>query len=238
MIKFFRYIRQKQVMGNKTSKYIKYAIGEIVLVVIGILIALSINNWNEQRKRNAQEIKLAVQLLEDARADSVFFESRLLFKKTREIVYDNLIALNNGSHVDSISKLTLAENPFFQRLAFQSNLITNNPNAYDFISQSEIKSTLREYIKRHDYVVNAIELSNRLHEEYGIPIEIQYHDNLSILPESPNYSDYLFIINDSEILAKINLFKSQGINYGTQCEEFLLVNHQLIKLLESYISTN
>ena len=54
MIKFFRKIRQNQVMENKTSKYFKYAIGEIILVVIGILIALSINNWNEQRKINAQ----------------------------------------------------------------------------------------------------------------------------------------------------------------------------------------
>ena len=49
MIKFFRHIRQTLIMENKTSKYLKYAIGEIVLVVIGILIALSINNWNQQR---------------------------------------------------------------------------------------------------------------------------------------------------------------------------------------------
>jgi len=56
MIKFFRHIRQSLIMENKTSKYLKYAIGEIVLVVIGILIALQVNNWNEQRKQN-QEIE-------------------------------------------------------------------------------------------------------------------------------------------------------------------------------------
>lgn len=50
MIKVFRKIRQNLLMKNKTGKYFKYAIGEIVLVVIGILIALSINNWNERRK--------------------------------------------------------------------------------------------------------------------------------------------------------------------------------------------
>lgn len=49
MIKFFRKIRQKLLSENKFSKYLIYAIGEIVLVVIGILIALGINNWNSER---------------------------------------------------------------------------------------------------------------------------------------------------------------------------------------------
>jgi len=44
-------------MENKTGKYLKYAIGEIILVVIGILIALSINNWNEGRKNSIKEIQ-------------------------------------------------------------------------------------------------------------------------------------------------------------------------------------
>ncbi len=55
MIKFFRHIRQSLIMENKTSKYFKYAIGEIILVVIGILIALSINNWNENRINSNKE---------------------------------------------------------------------------------------------------------------------------------------------------------------------------------------
>jgi len=50
MIKFFRTIRQNLLMENKPGKYLKYAIGEIILVVIGILIALQINNWNESNK--------------------------------------------------------------------------------------------------------------------------------------------------------------------------------------------
>ncbi|MGB5269500.1 MAG: DUF6090 family protein, partial [Eudoraea sp.] len=50
MIKFFRKIRQRLVSENKFSKYLIYAFGEIILVVIGILIALQINNWNEERK--------------------------------------------------------------------------------------------------------------------------------------------------------------------------------------------
>ncbi|MGK0413278.1 MAG: hypothetical protein ACJA1B_001481 [Polaribacter sp.] len=51
MIKLFRNIRKNLLAEGKTTKYFKYAIGEIVLVVIGILIALSISNWNENRKQ-------------------------------------------------------------------------------------------------------------------------------------------------------------------------------------------
>lgn len=55
MIKFFRNIRKKLIEQNKTTNYLKYAIGEIVLVVIGILIALQINSWNEIRLAKIEE---------------------------------------------------------------------------------------------------------------------------------------------------------------------------------------
>jgi hypothetical protein len=62
MIKFFRKIRKNLIKERKTSKYFKYALGEIVLVVIGILIALQINNWNEDRKDNSEEQKILINL--------------------------------------------------------------------------------------------------------------------------------------------------------------------------------
>ena len=62
MIKFFRKIRYDLMEKNKTGKYLKYAIGEIILVVIGILIALQINNWNEDNKDRAKEKELLTQL--------------------------------------------------------------------------------------------------------------------------------------------------------------------------------
>jgi len=64
MIKFFRNIRKSLLMENKTSKYLKYAIGEIVLVVIGILIALQVNNWNQERK-DLKEAELIKQNIHD-----------------------------------------------------------------------------------------------------------------------------------------------------------------------------
>lgn len=58
MLKFFRKIRQKLVAENRFSKYLIYAIGEIVLVVIGILIALQINNWNQTKKNRNKELEI------------------------------------------------------------------------------------------------------------------------------------------------------------------------------------
>ncbi|MFT6960251.1 MAG: hypothetical protein ACJA17_001353, partial [Polaribacter sp.] len=55
MIKFFRKIRQKMLTENKFGKYMTYAVGEVILVVIGILIAVSINNWNQERQLENEE---------------------------------------------------------------------------------------------------------------------------------------------------------------------------------------
>lgn len=79
MIKFFRKIRQKLVEENKVGTYLKYAIGEILLVVIGILIAVSINNWNEANKNTKREHAFLINLQQDLRADSL----RLMEIKTR-----------------------------------------------------------------------------------------------------------------------------------------------------------
>lgn len=58
MIKFFRKIRQKLLTENKFSKYLIYAIGEIILVVIGILIALQLNNWNTDKALNGGRLMI------------------------------------------------------------------------------------------------------------------------------------------------------------------------------------
>ena len=71
MIKFFRKIRQQLLSENKLSKYLIYAIGEIVLVVIGILIALSINNSNEDRKLKTVEINILKGIKQNILMDTI-----------------------------------------------------------------------------------------------------------------------------------------------------------------------
>jgi len=71
MIKFFRKIRYNLMEQNKTGKYLKYALGEILLVMIGILLALQVNNWNQERKNFEKEkyylksIKSSIQLSQE-----------------------------------------------------------------------------------------------------------------------------------------------------------------------------
>ena len=89
MIKFFRKIRQNLLMENKTGKYFKYAIGEIILVVIGILIALSINNWNDNRKNRISERKLLDNIHRD------FVQNKIQFDTVKAINYRNLASLNS-----------------------------------------------------------------------------------------------------------------------------------------------
>ncbi|MCB0770394.1 MAG: hypothetical protein KDC00_08315 [Flavobacteriales bacterium] len=81
MIKFFRSIRQRMIKENRVSKYLLYAIGEIVLVVIGILIALQINNWNENRKNTHRIEGYTRSLIEDLAKDSLQLTEALHYVK-------------------------------------------------------------------------------------------------------------------------------------------------------------
>jgi len=81
MLKIFRKIRQKLLDENKIGSYFKYAIGEIFLVVIGILIALSINNWNETRKKIESERDLMISLKKELILNSALLDSSLNHNK-------------------------------------------------------------------------------------------------------------------------------------------------------------
>ena len=100
-------------MENKTGKYFKYAIGEIVLVVIGILIALSINNWNEQRISHKQRIGYMKSLVDDIKSDIIQYNVNIesyatdISNNTRLFINDDYKMLD----ADSILKLV---NIFYQ----------------------------------------------------------------------------------------------------------------------------
>ena len=94
MMKLFRKIRENMLMNNKTGKYVKYAIGEVILVVIGILIALQINNWNEKEKLKVEEVKFLKNFKQSLFADIEFnnfrFDKYELTKESISILINHI----------------------------------------------------------------------------------------------------------------------------------------------------
>ncbi len=91
MIKFFLRIRRNLVAENKFTKYLIYAIGEIILVVIGILIALQINNWNENRKNSNKENAILTNIHKEfqqnrKQLDSVVAQHRISHSNSTKII--------------------------------------------------------------------------------------------------------------------------------------------------------
>ena len=79
MIKFLRFIRQNLISEGKTGQYLKYAIGEIILVVIGILIALQITSWYENRATDAKLKNSLIALKNDLIQDTLLISAKLPF---------------------------------------------------------------------------------------------------------------------------------------------------------------
>lgn len=102
MIKFFRKIRQQLLSENKFTKYILYAFGEILLVVIGILLALQINAWNTERLDREQEIvylkKLLIDLNRDLEGVQGTIDSHERHLLNGKILVD-VLGKNNSSHL-------------------------------------------------------------------------------------------------------------------------------------------
>lgn len=99
MIKFFRKIRKNLLSENKFSKYILYAIGEIVLVIIGILIALQINNKNEQRKSENKIVSILIEVQHDLGLDIQKSDELIAYYKTKDSII-NLIQTDKLTYDD------------------------------------------------------------------------------------------------------------------------------------------
>ena len=103
MIKFFRKIRYNLMEQNKTGKYLKYAIGEIILVVIGILIALQVNNWNENRNAKKDELVALQDLLYEFKRNKSEFQLYAEWQNSMESSWlEYLSIITNEELPDSI----------------------------------------------------------------------------------------------------------------------------------------
>ncbi|MDP5231419.1 MAG: DUF6090 family protein [Cellulophaga sp.] len=123
MIKIFQHIRKNLLNEGKTTKYFKYAIGEIILVVIGILIALQINNWNEDKADQKKEINYLKSIKNEMESNlqSVKIEEQriLNFIKREEVL---IKIMSSPEAIDSTSDKTIFK---FYHDIYNNDVVTN-----------------------------------------------------------------------------------------------------------------
>jgi hypothetical protein len=221
MIKFFRKIRQKLLQEGKIANYMKYAIGEILLVVIGILIALQINNWNENKKSQAHTLVYIDRLIDDLIKDTLMVTGQIQAAKLRnknsneiyDIIHRKSEITDTSGFITKLQSIGRLDLPSTNYNTFNDLVNTGNMNLIrDIHITDAVKkyySTIPEhwYKLYHDQLVNgylpiAVDaIPMHLHEEIIIN-EFAY--NGDYLDETLNNSVKNFTLEDVDnILAAI-----------------------------------
>jgi type II secretory pathway pseudopilin PulG len=162
MIKFFRHIRQRLLGENKFSKYLLYAIGEIVLVMIGILLALQINNWNQQQQQKNEELKQLKALKLEFEKNAIILDSITILHTENEDATLRLINRTNNYSIiefDSLYFKAVYNYNFDPSKGIYNSLI--NSGNIELISNETLKYKLAEI---QDIVSDYINDENNVRE--------------------------------------------------------------------------
>ncbi|QBA63963.1 DUF6090 family protein [Muriicola soli] len=175
MIKFFRKIRLNLVSEGKTGKYLKYAFGEILLVVIGILIALSINNWNENRKSQKVANEIYLNLRNSLVQDSTEVQ-RIIKSQSKSLNVQKELILKQASQesieFEEINLHQLIEDiqigvfSFFPKTGIYNSIVSNN--GMDLLKSTKIKASL----------INLYDYQYERYANMDATIENKYHSRL------------------------------------------------------------
>lgn len=213
MLTLFRKIRQKLLTQNKVTQYLIYAIGEIFLVVIGILIALQINNWNEEKKKTAQMITNIKSISEDIRTDiNEIQKANQTLRKQIEAA-QNIIPI-----MESKERVITDSLEFIMNFnAFTSTpIIASQATTWDFLNSSgvvsefpdaELLKLLQEYYSSYNSIVTnftnsgnpvRLELRELKYELFTDSEHRKFFPTTS--PKAPSIEAYNSIFNDERIL--------------------------------------
>lgn len=224
MIKFFRKIRQKLIEQNKVRGYLLYVIGEIILVVIGILIALQINNWNENRKSNKIEKEFLSNVYNDLVIDSTQFTYYIETFKSVEKLHFQLYQIGiNNEVLDSINEPALIRRSLyfkqlidkdFKEKAFSisntevrkalityTQLVADMENSYKQELEQIISEDVRPYLGKNKIynTKNLFKLKDKFFNDYTFKIvngiNLVDKDKLIALSKTDEFQQILFEIN-------------------------------------------
>jgi hypothetical protein len=222
---------------GKTSKYIKYAIGEIILVVIGILIALQINNWNEQKKENNTATLLAKSLIEDLNKDVDFLKNALTFSEQKINSCDALLILlsipqtewDNKQIYESFN-IVGQSNPFFPTTGTYTQIVTSGSLKLFDQSLANLLNAYDMQLKKITYWSNAEDETSWLMANIiwkGMNVEAM----ADIRFDLPRNHDLFLKIPETSIIELKNLIagiKTYRLKTKTEYKEQLKLAENLI----------
>ncbi|MFT6966841.1 MAG: hypothetical protein ACJAT1_002064 [Marivirga sp.] len=212
MIKFFRKIRQRLLIENNFSKYLIYAIGEIVLVVIGILIALQLNNLNENKKNDIFEKEILSQIQENLKSDWLGLKKTELNFREAIASSNKILSAEESQKTEDSIKIWLGAIIQFDR--FQP--ITNayevlKSNGLDRISNKQLRFLLGKYYD--DEALRMIKSTNDIEvafNDHWIPILFEETVEFEF-KKSVELKDYSVLLKSSK---ERNILKLSRDNYS------------------------
>ena len=230
MIKFFRHIRYNLMSENKTGRYFKYAIGEIILVVIGILIALQINNWNQGRKEAALEQRYLKNLVEELKKDSIALSANAI-KLERQANTKNplLDMLREGKENDSLKLyFNLQWRPIYPYTPLKSTYeeMTNSSHL-NIIKSDDIRSAIVKMYNSYE----DLEKDEAFLLEYFKSLVNELSKKITTIYD-PSIDNILALGKDNYVMNSIRLngAYSRLDNYNEKLAEC----SELLELIKSY----
>jgi hypothetical protein len=235
MIKFFRHIRRRLISENPTSetrqsnkldkpvsrfgRYLVYSIGEIILVVIGILIALSINNWNEDRKDLDQSVFYHEQLINDLDLVIASLDRDTSWAKMVEIEINRTIRiLDQGEANDSTLKiLDFALGNYF-RLNRQLPELTSyeemkSSGQLNLIYNKSVRNELALYQRNHNNIANIYaELNSKVNQSEFLDSYVKFEEKGTVMTPQFTY-DFPALASDKIVM---NTFSRYAFHWETK----------------------